>query len=93
MTVDAGLHPPAFGLAAEEFLETLGRIEQFEQGAAFALGFAFLSRPWPLSLLEVLGFAGAGRLGLYSTTMSRAAATISRRTADSAVRKMPSTSR
>jgi hypothetical protein len=46
-----------------------------------------------LSLLEVFGFPDAGRLGLYSTTMSRAAATIRRLTADSAFRKMPSTSR
>ncbi len=46
---------------------------------------------WPLSLLDVLVFADAGRLGLYSTTMSRAAAMMSRLTADSAVRRMPST--
>ncbi len=89
--MDVGLATTAFLL--ETAAKTLKRIEQAEERPALAPGFAFVVR-LALSLLEVFGFSdAAGRLGLYSTTMSRAAAMMSRRTADSAVRRMPSTSR
>ncbi len=85
--MDVGLGTTAF--LPETAANTLERIEQVEQEAAFAFGLSFDIGLCSLSLFDVFG--PAGRLGSYSTTMSRAAAMMSRRAADSAVRRMRST--
>ncbi len=86
--MDVGLQATA--LLFETAANTLERIEQVEQEATLAFGLSFASAlALPGSL--ALGLTDAGRLGLYSTTISRAAAMMSLLAADSAVRRMRST--
>ena len=59
----SGCGAPDPALLLETAAKTLERVEQLEQGPALAFGFALVFG-WPLSLLEVFGFADAGRLGL-----------------------------
>ena len=89
--LDRRLRLRALGPTAKELFQTLGRIEQVEQEAAFAFGFGFGS-----VLAVALNFAGdigprLGRTGLPRFDYDVAAAMMSRLTADSAVRKIPST--
>ena len=82
--MNAGFDLTAFVPAALAAIEILARVEQFKGRAAFVFA---------LPLREMTRPAGKGRLGRGSTTMSRAATMINRRTADSAGRNMPSTNR
>ena len=82
--MNAGFGFAACVPAAVAAIEILARVEQSEGHAALALAFAFARDDTPRR---------EGSLGRGSTTMSRAATMINRRTADSAGRNTPSTSR
>ena len=84
---DAGLRSTAF--LFEAAANALERVEQVEQRTALAPRFGFAIGLGPIAARSLWLLGAAGGLGLCSTTMSRAAATIRRLTANSAVRNLP----